>query len=188
MEQQSFDHVFMHWLLAEVDKLEERDLLVLAKEKGFNSITEWRLNTALRLGMDRKEWEMMPISNPNEFLPEVLIGPFQGWSKFFTNELNTRFIDALEIPEFYEWCSMHNRIPQIAGDFPKNSNIILYRRPDGRFIHIEGGHRMCAVAYAIKVGNPVDFTSRIVTAAVADISEGELEQLKAFLKQGTNKQ
>jgi hypothetical protein len=156
----SFDHVFIYWILNEIDRLEERDILALAKSKGFNSISEWRLSQALRLGMDLKNWTEIEILNPGEFLPNILIGPFQGWSKFFDNQMNTSFAQALEIPEFFEWCKAHNRIPNIAENFPSVTTFILFRKPDGKFIHIEGGHRACAVAYAQKIGKPVTFGSK----------------------------
>jgi hypothetical protein len=184
----TFDHVFVHWLEAEVDKSEERDLAALAQKKGFNSIADWRLTTAKRLGMDNKEWRQIQIENPNEFLPGVLVGPFQGWSKFFDNQMDTSFAQALAITPFFDWCNRHNRIPLIAANFPTETSFIFYRKPDGKFIHIEGGHRICAVAYAQKIGQPVNFgPDTKVTAAVADITDDEIDNLKEFLKQGTSR-
>jgi hypothetical protein len=184
-KQITFDHVFKYWLINELDVLEERDLLALAKSKGFNSIVEWRLATALRLGMDTKAWEEIVIDNPNETLPKIIVGPFQGWSKFFDNQFETSFARALEIPAFFDWCQTHNRIPDIAEKFPAKTEIVLFQKPNGDYIHIEGGHRICAVAYAQKLGKRVESQ---VTAAVAQITEEEIGNLKQFLKDGTEKQ
>lgn len=181
----TFDQVFAIWLINEVGNPGEVNLLPLANDKGFDSVSEWRLNTALRLGLDKKEWSLIEIENPTKVLPNILVGPYQGWSKFFDNKLTTSFLDALEIPEFFQWCKGHNRIPTIAENFPTPTTIILFRKSNGDFIHIEGGHRICAVAYANKVGMNLDIK---ISAAVADISDEEIEKLIQFLKAGTNKQ
>lgn len=187
-QQTTFDEVFKIWLNNEVRGVEGRDLLPVAQQKGFTSVTEWRLSTALRLGMDTKEWHLETINNPNDTLPNVTVGPYQGWSKFFDNKLETTFAEALEIPEFKKWCDTHDRVIPMTKNFPLPSTIILYRRPDGRLIHIEGGHRMCAVAYAKKIGKPIDFSIGTITAAIADISEGDIPKMLDFLQIGTFKQ
>ncbi|HEX3095520.1 MAG TPA: hypothetical protein VHQ20_00185 [Patescibacteria group bacterium] len=184
----TFDEVFKIWLDAEVLQIEGRDILSVAQSKGFNSITEWRLATALRLGMDTKPWTLEKIENPNETFPKIIIGPYQGWSKFFKNELGTSFEQALEIPEFLEWCSHHDRIIPLSQKFPLPTTIILFRKPDGTLIHVEGGHRICAVAYSKKVDRPIIFPDDLpVTAAIADISDEEIKKLIAFLERGTSK-
>jgi hypothetical protein len=180
----TFDQVFAIWLINEVGNPGEVNRLPLAIEKGFNSVSEWRLNTALRLGLDKKEWYLTEIENPKETLPKIIIGPYQGWSKYFDNKLNTSFEQASQIPEFFEWCKSHDKIPKIAEDFPSPTTIILFRKSNGEYISIEGGHRICAVAYANKMNIPLDIK---ISAAVADISDDEIESLIEFLKQGTNK-
>lgn len=182
----TFDEVFKIWLDAEVSQIEGRNILDVAKNKGFKSIAEWRLATALRLGMDSKEWTLEVVDNPNEFLPNVIVGPYQGWSVFFENKLDTSFAQALEIPEFLEWCKTHDRIIPISENFPQGTTLILLRKENGDLIHIEGGHRICAVAYAQKIGNPIEFI-KPVTAAIATISNEEIENLISFLKHGTFK-
>lgn len=185
----TFDQVFKIWLDAEVNRIEGRDLLLVAKAKGFTSIAEWRLSTALRFGMDKKDWTLEVIKNPNAVLPKIIIGPYMGWSKFFENRLNTTFAEALEIPEFFNWCKTHDRVVPLSKKFPLPSSIILFKRPDGRLIHVEGGHRICAAAFAQKLGRPVNFKNRpALTAAIAPVTEREIRQLIAFIKQGTAKQ
>jgi hypothetical protein len=164
----SFDEVFRIWLDNEVLKVEGRDLLPVAKSKGFNSIAEWRLATALALRMDLKDWTLQVIKDPNRVLPEVVVGPYPGWSKFFHNTLNTTFEQALHINEFWQWCQGHDRIVPLSKNFPLPTTIILLQKENGQLIHVEGGHRICAVAYTQKIGKPIDFTNKPpVTAAVA---------------------
>lgn len=185
----TFDQVFKFWLDVEANSIEGRDILKVAQEKGFNSIAQWRLATALRLGMDTKQWVLETIADPNETLPKIIIGPYQGWSKFFENRLITTFEQALEIKEFFQWCQTHDRIIPISNNFPLPSMIILFRKPNGDLIHIEGGHRICAVAYSKKMGQPIEFVGKPpVTAAIADINHEEINKLVEFLIQGTFKQ
>ncbi|MBP7843105.1 hypothetical protein KA017_03820 [Candidatus Woesebacteria bacterium] len=181
----TFDQVFAIWLINEVGNPGEVNLLPLANDKGFDSVSEWRLNTALRLGLDKKEWSLIEIEQPTENLPKIIVGPYQGWSKFFENKLTTSFLDALELPEFFQWCKEHDRIPNIAENFPTPTTLILLQKSNGEYICIEGGHRVCAVAYANKIGMNLDIK---ISAAVADISDDEIEKLIQFLKDGTNKQ
>jgi hypothetical protein len=185
----TFDHVFKTWLENELEPTDARDILKLARSKKFNSIAEWRLATAMRLGLDRKDWFVSEIENPNDALPKVIIGPFKGWSIHFENKLTTSFEQALEIDAFFQWCQGHNRIPRIAQDFPLPTQVILLQKPNGDLIHIEGGHRICAVAYAKKIGKPIDFAGKPpVTAAIAQVTEEEIATLQDFLKRGTDKQ
>ncbi len=187
MKQISFDEVFLIWLAAEVYQIEGRNILSVAQQKGFSSIAEWRLNTALRLGLDKKAWSVEYVTEPTKALPNIIIGPYHGWSKFFDNQLETSFKDALEIPEFLQWCKTHDRIIPISGNFPKPSSIICLRRTDGKLIHIEGGHRICAVAYTQKIGQPIKLTNEDISLVVADISDEEIAILKQFLLEGTSK-
>jgi hypothetical protein len=184
----TFDEVFKIWFDAEVTQIEGRDILPVAQSKGFNSIVEWRLSTALRLRMDKKDWELVSVNNPNEILPNIIIGPYQGWSKFFDNKLTTSFAEALEIPEFFEWVSTHDRIIPLSKDFPSPTTIILFQKENGDFICIEGTHRICAVAYKNKVGEPIELNNNSITAAIAQIKDSEIEELVGFLKEGTSKQ
>lgn len=184
----SFDEVMLSWLEAEIKQIEGRDILPVAKDKGFSSITEWRLATALRLGMDKKVWHLVEIEDPNTVLPKIIVGPYQGWSRFFDNKIDTTFEQALEIPEFFEWCKTHDRIQPIIENYPTSSTIILYRKTNGELIHIEGGHRICAVMYQEKIGETINFDGIKITAAVADIDESEVAKLQEFLKVGTYKQ
>ncbi len=183
-----FDDVFKIWLDAEVGQVEGKDILPTAKSKGYDSISEWRLSSALRLGMDKKTWSLESIVDPNAVLPKIIIGPYQGWSKFFDNKLTTSFESALENKEFFDWCSSHDRIIPLSKNFPLPTTIILFRKENGDLIHIEGGHRICAVAYKKKIGSPIVFDSPdSVTAAIAPIGDGEIENLETFLKIGTSK-
>lgn len=194
MKKITFDEVFKIWFDNEVTRVEGRDLLPVALGKGFSSIAEWRLTNALRFGLDKLQWQLETIVNPGQVLPNVIIGPYKGWSiqnnvKFFDNQLNTTFAQALERKDFFDFCNSHDRIVPLAQNFPLPTSIILVRKPDGKLIHIEGGHRMCAVAYAAKIGKPVDFENKpAVTAAIADITDEQFEFLKQFTKQKTDKQ
>ena len=188
----TFDQVFNLWLENEIDQIDQaetRGTLEIAKAKGFSSIAEWRLQTALRLGMDKKIWTLETIDHPNEALPNIIIGPYQGWSRFFDNRLETTFVQALEIPEFFDWCKTHDRIIPISINFPLPTSVILFRKPGGSLIHIEGGHRICAVAYRRKIGQPIDFAGKpAVKAAIAPVDEPEIGKMLEFLKRGTGKQ
>lgn len=185
----TFDEVFKIWMDTEVGQIEGRDLLPVAQAKGFSSITEWRLNTALRLGMDKKEWVLEAIGDPNVTLPNVIIGPYQGWSKFFDNRLDMTFLQAMEIPDFFEWCRTHDRVMPLSENFPQPTSVILFRKENGELIHIEGGHRMCAIAFRSKLNNPIEFKlENSVTAAIATITDSELGGLIEFLKSGTFRQ
>lgn len=184
----TFDQVFKMWIDAEVGQVEGTDILPAAKAKGFNSIVEWRLASALRLGLDKREWTLETIERPNDILPNVIIGPYQGWSLHFENTLTISFAEALHTPSFFDWVKNNERIMNITRHFPSANTFILFRLPGGAFIHIEGGHRMCAAAYMQHVGTPLDFSSRQTLAAITPLAESELSLLQGFLRLGTNRQ
>jgi hypothetical protein len=185
----TFDEVFHLWMEEELKPSGTRNVLeFVQKQKGFSSITEWRLNTALNLGLDKMKWQLIDIKDPNKTLPQVIVGPYQGWSKFFGNKFNTSFADAIKIPEFFEWCKTHDRINPIMKNFPKNSHIILLQKSNGDYIHIEGGHRICAITFAQALNKPIKFgKDRTIRAAIAKISNSQLAQLRKHLKEGSNK-
>lgn len=181
------------WLDNEVGQVEGRDLLPVALNKGFASIEEWRTTNALRFGMDKLDWILEKIDNPGEVLPNVIIGPYRGWSiqkdvEFFDNQLSTTFAQALEIPAFFDFCKTHDRIVPLSEKFPLPTSIILFRKASGELIHVEGGHRMCAVAFAKKIGKPIKFEGKPqVAAAIADITEEKFRELVAMAKTSTDK-
>ncbi len=106
----------------------------------------------------------------------------------FDNKLDTSFSQALNNPDFVEWCKSHDRISLIADNFPLPTTIILYRRSDGKFICIEGNHRVCAVAYRDKIGKPITFTDKPpVSAVVADVTDEEVLRLIQVMNKGTDK-
>jgi hypothetical protein len=188
----TFDQVFAIWLNNEIYDNSlyagAQRLLALAKGKGYNSIAEWRLATALRLGLDTKQWGLEIIANPAETLPRIVVGPYQGWTKFLDKKVGTTFEEAMNIPDFFSWCQTHDRIGALMEDFPVPTTLILLRLPDGRLIHVEGGHRICAVAYSQKLGKPMQFLDGSVRAAVANASGVELDMMKKFLERGTGRQ
>lgn len=187
-EMLSFEEVFGIWMDNEAVEVPGRNLLKVAQEKGFGTVRDWRMATALRLGMDAKEWRLFTVTDPNGFLPNVLMGPYQGWQQFMPQKLTASFADALNVKAFYEWCQTHDRVKHLAQNFPVPSTVILFKLPNGRFMQVEGGHRMCAVAYRVHKGQPIQFPENTVRAAVADITDGEFQQLFVFLRQGTDKQ
>lgn len=179
----TFDQVFNLWMDAEVHPLPGRNLLAMAKKKGFNSITEWRLATAVKLGLPKKKWILTTITNPNITAPKIIIGPFAGWSRFFSNQLSTSFGSALKITEFFEWCKKHDRISKLGKHLPLPTTVILLQKPNGKYICIEGGHRICAISYAKQIGKPLKFTkTKKLTAAIAKITNAELSQLKKLIQ------
>ncbi len=189
MQNISYSDVLKIWVDNETLNTRAADILKLAQQKGFASIAEWRSDIAVRLGMDRQKWSLQEIADPSTTLPSIIIGPYPGWSKFIDNHLHTSFAQALKTsPQFREWCSTHDRIIPLAKDFPKSTTLILYQAHDGRLIHLEGGHRICTVAYQKVIGRPIVFTGRSVYAAVATITDADLEMLHKLLWKGTNKQ
>ena len=187
-EMLSFEEVFGIWMDNEAVEVPGRNLLKVAQEKGFGTVRDWRMATALRLGMATKQWRIYAVTDPNGFLPNVLMGPYQGWQQYMPNKLTASFADALNVKVFYEWCKTHDRVQPLAKHFPLSTTVILYRLSDNRFLQIEGGHRMCAVAYRVHKGQPIQFPENTVRAAVADITDTEFQQLFVFLRQGTDKQ
>lgn len=184
----TFDQVFKIWIDAEIGQVEGVDVLPVARSKGFTSITEWRLASALRMKLDAREWMLEEIVDPNETIPNVIIGPYQGWSLHFENKIDTSFASALQNETFVNWVKGNERIMRIADNFPATTTFIVFRKPDGTLIHIEGGHRMCALAYQKHIGAPIDFSNRTVFAAIASLHDSELPLLQEFLRVGTNKQ
>jgi hypothetical protein len=181
---QIFDQVFTKWLSAETEHPELVNYLPIAEEKGFNSVAEWRLATAKRLYLDTKEWQEIEIVDPQAFVPDIIIGPYLGWSMFLDDEVKTSFKDALDMEDFYAWVEAHDRIPKIAHNLPLTTHVILLKTTAGAYIHIEGGHRICAFSYAVK--NNLSVNTKF-TASVAAIPDEERRNLTTFLTTGTQK-
>lgn len=196
----TFDQVFSIWMKAEQNQVDGPKYLPVAKARGFNSVTGWRRATATRLGMQNKQWHLEEIKNPEEVIANIIVGPYPGWSLFLKNKLHTTFKKAIELPKFFEWCKSHDRIPFIAEQFPLPTTLILFRRPNGELIHIEGGHRACAFVYAQKIGKPINLKqskekdklgnlkSNKIFAAIADIDENDEKVMLELLEKGTGKQ
>ncbi len=185
----TFDDVFLEWMKTEIGQIEGRNLLPVANEKGFSSVSEWRLATAIRLGLDKKQWREEIIENPADILPNIIIGPYQGWSKFFDNKLDITFKQALSNKDFFDWCASHDRIVPLSKSFPTTAALVVLRKSNGVLVHIEGGHRMCAVAYAEAINKPIDFENHSkLRLLVADFESDDEQIFLQFLQDGTSKQ
>jgi hypothetical protein len=186
MEATTFDHLFAYWIQEE---LKTPNLIEVAKSKGYNNISQWRLDTAIRLGLPEKRWQIIEVLDYMQIVPNIIIGPFQGWNALIPKDqqLTISFAEALNNnEEFYTWVLSNQRIIDIQENYPPAATFIVFKlKESGRYIHIEGGHRICAIALSAKQGREVRTK---VNLAMAEIDSIEVPKLHHFLLDGTFKQ
>ncbi len=120
----------------------------------------------------------------NIFLPEMLVGPFSGWQKFLPEKKKLSFREALEISEFFEQFSKHEKVLDFINNFHDDSQFRGLFRPDNqKIVCFDGHHRAVAVALAETLGKPIKFIGKI-TIALADFNLGEENLFHDILSRG----
>lgn len=125
----------------------------LAKERGFASWADWRLQGyARRFECEKADWGFYEIVNPEKVVSEWLGGPFRTWiEKYYNGDKTKSFTELISCPEI----ASSTTINKIATDYPVDSIITALELADGRIFIIEGMHRSCALSLMNKNGQTI---------------------------------
>ena len=124
----------------------------LAKERGFASWADWRLNGyARRFECEQAEWGFYEVANPAIVVSEWLGGPFRTWiEKYYDGEKTKTFAELASQSAIAELSKMK----AIAENYQVDSIITALELSDGRLFVVEGMHRACALALMLKEDLP----------------------------------
>jgi len=117
------------------------------------------------------------IMEPNEVVPQFIMGPFKGWQKHYPEEENQHTFADL-VHDQPEWVLKNAGIKARRADFPQPTQFIgVYIEETKQIVLYEGHHRSAAVALAVSEGKPIDFNQN-PTIAITSMGPDEAEQLK----------
>jgi len=160
------------------------------KVKGWEGWREWRTFMAEQFGASQRKWAIYQILNPNEFLPKLQVGPFQGPQNAFLKgyqgePLTGTFEDAARLngAELVK----NSKVSDMIHNFPLETELLGIRFPNGDITCMEGTHRSLATAIAKSIEQPIDFSVRKLTIAITEFTEEERKILSDMLKRGSNK-
>lgn len=155
--------------------------------KGWEDWESWRRNTLTVLGAENMVWKLYTIRNVEEVVPNMLIGPFNGWQARVTRKNKTSFEEMLAVQENFDFYAHHGKVLDIMNHFPEKAWMTgVYVEETDKIVCIEGHHRATAVALAKKQGKKMDI-EKGVCIALATLPKGQEDVFDRMLEQGTSK-
>lgn len=143
----TWDDVFQIW---QDNEGENPNWDKLAKERGFASWADWRLNAyAIPFLMPEADWNLFEVENPAEFIRNSYGGPFSSWQKKFYN--GARYLSFAELAKLKE-LQAHLGVQNLMANYPEETIILIVELNDGRRIVLEGMHRSSALAIMAEKG------------------------------------
>lgn len=166
-----WEEVFLEWYKNEGNN---QGWINLAKERGFASWADWRLNGyAKRFECAKASWGFYEISDPCEVILNWYGGPFRSWiERYYDNEKTKSFGELALRFDVKENPGVNARLK----NYPKDSVISVLKLKNGKIFVIEGMHRTCALAIMAKEGKPLK--DKLIFA----IGESQLAELPAVGK------
>ncbi|MBU0649117.1 hypothetical protein KJ969_03410 [Patescibacteria group bacterium] len=154
--------------------------------KGWPDWESWRSYSADFIKAKERDWKLYEIKEPNEAIPNFVIGPWQGWQENFERK-NVQTFEYL-VKNCRAWVEKNGKINKIKNDFPEISEFIgILIKETGEIVLFEGSHRAAAIALAKEMGQPIQFKNN-PTIAIAEISRDERDLLEEKLKRGTHEE
>lgn len=144
-----WEEVFLFWYKNEG---ENPHWIQLAKEKGYNSWADWRLNDhANKFECAKAQWGLYEIADAPAVVSDWFGGPFNTWiEKYYDGEKIKSFAQLAQRPDILNL----NKIKSLIGSYPAESIITALELSDGHIMVIEGMHRCCALAAMAQQGLP----------------------------------
>lgn len=183
----SWDEVFLQW--KEREGKDPTWIKVATETKGWPNWESWRGFSAAQFGAQNRKWKLYEVLDPNEQLPNFIIGPFQGWQKHFDASCKEwtehTFADlAQQKPEVL---SGNSKIAGIMRNFPAQTTLIgIYLKSNGKIVCYEGCHRCAAVTLAKSLGVPINFAVN-PTIAITEFSPEDEKLFEKILHRGSGK-
>ena len=180
LKQTTWKNVFATWKQHEGSDPAWQKFAV--EERGFDSWEAWRSAQSEKVHAADLDWNIYTITNPNDFILDLLLGPFRGWQKFFEEKLQHTVQDIVD--KEFDWINNHNKTKELRKNFPEKTQFIgLYLPWVNKMMLYEGHHRAAAITVAKKVGTPLVFDN-LPTIALAEIKQENWKFLEALLEQG----
>lgn len=121
-----------------------------ARDRGYASWEEWRMEYANALGLPEKtDWVLHKINDPLITIPQFHGGPFSGWINRYYNGNTDPTLTFAELAELGK-IQTHDGIASIMNAFPDSTVLTGLIMPDNSIVIIEGMHRCCAIALLAK--------------------------------------
>ena len=145
-----WEEVFLEWYKNEG---ENPGWVNLAKERGFASWADWRLNGyAKRFECAKANWAFYEIFDVSNVILNWYGGPFRSWiERHYDNEKTKSFGELAARVDVRENPGVNARF----NNYPKDSVITALKLKNGKIFVIEGMHRTCALAIMAKQGKPL---------------------------------
>lgn len=154
--------------------------------KGWPDWESWRKFTASQIGAEKRLWKLHEFTDPMNDIPEMLVGPYQGWQSKLPEKNKYSFEELLDIQENYEFFKKHSGVAALINNFPCPTEFIgLVREDNGKVVCLEGHHRATAVALAKKEGKKIDCKN--IRIALTRLPKDECLILDEVLRRGTSK-
>ena len=174
--------IFLNWQKREGSRPEWQKV---AREKGWNTWTEWRSNWVKLFRAEDRKWNQFTISNPLKAVPKFRVGPSGSWQKHFPGNKSNKytFADLVKKESFVQ----NEKVYSILNNFPKTTEFIGLLLPDNSIVIIDGHHRAAALALAAKQKKNIVFDQPLVIF-LAKLGREEIKLLDVMLKRGSTKE
>jgi hypothetical protein len=136
----TWEEVFSFWFDNEGTN---PDWINTAKERGFNSWSDWRMQAyALPFGCNKADWSLYEVEHPEEIIGDFYGGPFSTWiRKFYEGKREQKFSKLAKNIKLQE----SKKIQNIIANFPVDKIIICLELNKNIYV-IEGMHRSTSLA------------------------------------------
>jgi hypothetical protein len=162
----AWEEIFLSWYESEANNPQ---WVELAKERGYASWADWRINGyARRFECEKAKWGLYEIEDPSAVVAGWYGGPFRTWiERYYNGEKAKSFAELAALPEVIN----NDRVIGMSEDYPKESIISALRLKSGKIFVVEGMHRACTLAHLGLLGKP--YPNKLIFA----VGESELEEL-----------
>lgn len=136
-----WEEVFLTW---HENEGKSPNWINLAKERGFASWADWRLNGyAKKFECSQADWGFYEVSDPAEVVSGWFGGPFRTWiEKHYNHEKTKSFAELISQSDISEQAG----VKFMTENYPVETVITALELNDGSIYVIEGMHRACALA------------------------------------------
>jgi hypothetical protein len=155
--------------------------------KGWPDWHSWRNFTAEQFDAQNLDWNLYEFDNPMKEIPEMLMGPFQGWQNRMPTQNTATFNDLIDLPSQMKYWSSVEKIISLIENFPQGTQLIgLIREDIDKIICLEGHHRATALTIADRMGQTISLKNPPLIA-LAKITGDIDKKLTEILERGTSK-